>query len=89
VLRIVEAAISVARACRETVEMFRLRPAHVALKSAEPDDPWPWLPNFPARRKRAMRRPEDPLSTVRYRGPIPSVATPVCGLLRFTAMRAA
>jgi hypothetical protein len=43
----VEAAISAARARRDTVEMFRLRPVHVGIKSAE-DDAWRWLPRLPA-----------------------------------------
>jgi pimeloyl-ACP methyl ester carboxylesterase len=61
---------------------------HGGVKSAGPDDSRRGCPVFSARRKQAMRRAEDPLPTVMYCGPIPIATTPVCGLLRFTAMLA-
>jgi hypothetical protein len=45
--RIVEAETGAARACRETIERFRLRPVPVGLTTAEPDYAWPWLPRLP------------------------------------------
>jgi hypothetical protein len=54
-----------------------------ALIEDGPKDSRGW--SLTARRKQAMRRPEDPLPTVRCREPILSAAIPVCGLLRFTA----
>ncbi|MFZ0497455.1 MAG: hypothetical protein WBE80_14410 [Methylocella sp.] len=58
--RKVEAEISAARAGRETVEMFRLRPVYAGLKSAE-DDAWRWLPRLPGTAQTGVRRAEDRL----------------------------